>query len=234
MKKLLSVFLFTFICTVAVAQSLWIQVNPIATKGKSQKVEVYFGERGQKFPLKEWDASMKQLDLQLISPDGSIQNLKTKVAGEDGLMAHFTPRQEGVYALRVVHTLPQVEHARKTTFMATAFVELLPFASLQQLKAGVEELHFALNLYGNVLSSAYELKCKHGEENLSQMSIEVFDQENKIFKQESDEEGMFRVMPETSGTYQCTLNFLDHTPGTYRGQNYSNHQWVNTLQLVIP
>ncbi|MEM0575844.1 DUF4198 domain-containing protein [Flavobacterium polysaccharolyticum] len=105
------------------AHALWIETKATGTKGKSQTINVYFGEFADNDITKtaKWFSDIKEFSLILISPSKKEINLTAK-ALEDKYQALFTPDEEGVYTIAMHHTVKDVYGTMKLDYNSSATV----------------------------------------------------------------------------------------------------------------
>jgi uncharacterized GH25 family protein len=126
MKNLLQLTLLLIALTIgqsAFAHALWVETNPSATIDQTHQVRIFYGEYANQEiePIENWYSDVKDFTLWLTTPSQQKVKLE-KQATADFFQSSFTPTEEGIYTLTVVHAAKDLGGTTKFEFSSTAFV----------------------------------------------------------------------------------------------------------------
>lgn len=111
MRKSIILFLFLFLFSFAPlsAHNIWIETSATGEVGKTQHVQVYYGEYSYNYyeKVEENFQDVADFTIWVIAPNGEQTPLPT-TAGETRFSAEFTPNQSGVYTILLSSTQADV------------------------------------------------------------------------------------------------------------------------------
>lgn len=235
-KTILFTALFILSISGAFAHALWIETAAIGKKGQQQEVKIFFGEyEGKEIDsAKKWFSNLKDFSIVLTAPDGKTKILKAEA---DALFYKciFTPNQDGVYRLSIVHEVADIYENAKIAYYAFADVAIgnspkingnYPTNAMLAIKA--EKPVFKVNdeishqvIFNNLLFAKKE--------------ITVIDPTNKNLKLETDADGRFIFKPAQKGNYFLEAFNEEKRPGALNnGKPYEKVWHVTTNFTNIP
>lgn len=212
------------------AHALWIETNPVGKKNLSHRVSVFYGEYAEQEidPVDKWYSDVRDFELWLTGPDQHRVKLEVK-RENDRFTAYFTPEQEGVYWLTVLHGAKDLGGKTKYEFSSAASVSV--GAAVAQT---VPPLPFAVSLLSGVSKRNGEVVASvllDGKP-LADASVEVMGPEgwSKAFK--TDAEGRVRFPAIWKGNYVLEATRMSPQTGEWQGNTHTQ-VWQGTTTFLL-
>lgn len=233
-KIILLFALFTLSVSSAFAHALWIETAQTGKKGAPQTVKVFFGEyeSGKPDTAKTWFSNMTKFKLVLTAPDGKTQVLKT-TAALFFYQATFTPSQDGIYLLSVVHEVADIYDNAKIEYYAFADVAVGNASKLNGAHPTGAQLAFlpTQTLAKNGSPAGYQVVWNKTA--FAKQKIAVINPANKKEEIETDEKGKLTLKTVQKGNYFLEAFYEDKTPGTLGTKKYEKVWHVATYFTKI-
>lgn len=107
----------------ASAHALWIATPPTAHINQPHHIQVFYGEYATQEiePVGKWYSDVKDFTLWLTTPDQQKIQLE-KQENPNFFQSSFTPSQDGIYTLTIVHTTKDLGGTTRLEFSSTSFV----------------------------------------------------------------------------------------------------------------
>jgi len=218
-KISLLVLFIAFSISSAFSHALWIETSSTGQKGKAQEVKIFFGEYESKEPdtAAKWFSNLKDFKIMVTAPNGKSQFLTT---AQETLFykGTFTPDQDGVYKLSVVHEVAAVFEHAKIEYYAFADVAVgsgkkvagFPAGAALTLQPEKNTTKTAETAYIALLNKAAFAKQK----------IAIVNPDGSKQNPETDDKGKFVANTTQKGNYFIEAFTEDKTPGQLNGKDY--------------
>lgn len=121
--KFILFFMAIFAVKSVYSHALWIESAPTGKKNQPHQINVYYGEYAEQEleAVEKWYSDLREFKLFLIGPDNKrIELDKTKAT--DHYRAEFTPKEDGTYAIVVVHPAKKPYETTAFEFSSIAYV----------------------------------------------------------------------------------------------------------------
>jgi len=235
MKIKITLFIAFFVFSISntFAHALWIETTATGKKGQLQEVKIFFGEYEGNEPdsAKNWFSNLKEFTISVTAPNGTVKILKTT---PDALFykTSFTPDQDGVYILSVIHEVAAIyEHAK---------IEYYAFANVAVGKSKINTAYPA-NAIFTIQPSKPTFKT--GQEFTHQVvfnktpfakkKITVIDPSRKKHEPETDTNGNLTFKPAQKGAHFIEAFNEGQTPGILNGSAYEKVWHVVTYHTIV-
>lgn len=205
----------------AFSHALWIEANSNGKIGQTQDVKVYYGEfvNNEREPLDKWYSDVRNFELYLTSPGKEKVKLET-IAGENFYKASFTPQQDGVYYLTIVHTAKDLGGTTKYEFssLASVFVGENNAINLtaidHRLKVSTAHVkHFKVN-------EDVKISATLNGQALKNKAISVFSPTGWAKEYITDENGNISINPIWAGRYVIEVSNYEEVAGSHNGKDF--------------
>lgn len=198
----------------AFAHALWIQTSGSVKKGQTVEVKVFFGEYSDKKPdsASHWFSNLNNFKLLLTSPNGKSEILATK-ADILNHVASFTPDQDGIYTLSIVHTVGDVYNDGRIDYYA--FTDVV----VGKPKNSSNPPKNALLAFKKSKDLGYSVILKNTP--FAAQKVEVINPSNEKLELTTDAKGNLDFKPNARGGYFFEAMSEEKTTGNLNGKNYS-------------
>ncbi|WP_443944844.1 DUF4198 domain-containing protein [Pedobacter sp. AW1-32] len=226
-KISLLVLFIAFSVSTAFAHALWIETSSTGQKGQPQEVKIFFGEYESKAPdtAAKWFSNLKDFKILVTAPNGKSQFLTTteKTLFYTGT---FTPDQDGVYKLSVVHEVAAVFEHAKIEYYAFADVAVgsgkkvagFPSGATLTLQPEKNAAKASETTYIALWNKAAFAKQK----------IAIVNPDGSKQNPETDEKGKFVANTTQKGNYFIEAFTEDKKPGKLNGKDYEKVWYLAT------
>ncbi len=235
MKSKIALLLMLITCSVSgvFAHALWIETASAGKKGQPQEVRVFFGEYESREPdsAKKWFSNLKEFKLVLTAPNGSS---KVLTATPDVLFfkTSFTPDQDGVYQLSIVHEVKDIYEKAKIEYYAFADVNVGNATSNNRFPENalltIRPEKQVLNVGETAVHQVIYNKTAFAKQKISIVSPDFKNQEV-----ETDAAGKYTFNPRQKGNYFLEAFTEDKTPGTLNNKPYEKVWHLTTYFTEI-
>ncbi|MGQ7946839.1 DUF4198 domain-containing protein [Flavobacterium sp. WC2509] len=233
LQKVLFVILTLLFSASTFAHALWIETKAIGTKGKAQKIDIYFGEFSDKDITKtaKWFSDIKDFSLVLITPSKKEIKL-TSTALEDKYQASFIPDEEGVYTVTMHHTVKDVYGTMKLDYNSSATVTVGNPSKGNEATANTN----IISLFSKEITAAK----KNGKITVNALYDAKIAKSQKMkviapngWEKElwSNENGEISFTPLWSGNYMVEFAYTEKSEGEYNGKKY-NEIWKMATYFI--
>ncbi len=217
--SLLALFLAFSISNVF-AHALWIETASTGKKGQPQEVKVFFGEyeSNEADSTAKWFSNLKAFKLVLIAPNG---NTKVLTASPDVLFykASFTPEQDGIYKISIVHEVADIYEKAKIEYYAFADIAVgnskinnnFPAGAALTIRPDKQVLKVGETAVHEVI---------YNKTPFANQKLTVVGPDKKGQPTETDAQGKFTFKPTAKGNYFLEAFTEDKTPGKLNGKDY--------------
>lgn len=223
MKTKISILLLSFLFSASgvFAHALWIETTSTGKKGQSQEVKVFFGEyeAGERDSIQKWFSNLKEFSLVLTAPNGTTKKLN---ATADVLFfkAVFTPEQDGLYKLSIVHEVKDLYEKAKIEYYAFADVAVgrsakvgtpFPAEALLSIRLGKPVLKVGE-------AASHEVLYKQAP--AAKQKLTIIGADGKKQEIETDPAGKFTFTPAQKGGHFLESFTEEKTSGSLNGKDY--------------
>lgn len=227
--QLLLLFALSFWASAVSAHALWMETSPVAIKNKNHHVKIFYGEyaNNEIEPVDKWYSDVSDFKVVLTTPAQKQIEL-TSTASQDYFEASFTPQEDGIYVLSIVHPAKDLGGKTKYEFSSVALVTVgkstvqllnLPFYILIQP---------AIHTSGQTIEAFVLNNGKPvPEAELLVMSEEGW---SKTFK--ADSKGRIQFPLNWKGKYVLETSVFEKVDGLWHDKSYTDY-WQGTTTSIF-
>lgn len=227
-RIILLLALFTTGISTAFAHALWIETSSTGKKGAPQTVKVFFGEYEEKpDSTAKWFSNMSKFSLVLTAPNGETKILDSK-ADVSFYAATFTPDQDGVYRLSVVHEVAEIYDNAKIEYYAFADVAVGKATTLNSNYPKAAQLSFRPRQTWAKANGDASYDIKLNNKSFVAQKITIVNPDRKKQEQETDSNGQITIKPVQKGSYFLEAFYEDKTAGSLGDKKFEKTWHVAT------
>lgn len=228
--KICSLVISSLISFSCFAHALRIETEQFGKLNNAHSVRVLYGEYAEQLneDVQNWYSNVKNCKLILVSPSGEKSELITTV-NTKVITSNFTPSENGLYTLYIIHTCKDVDGDWLYQFNSFATVLIgTNLNSVAEVKNG-EDLQLVIKQAPNEISGIVYFRGKP----LANAHIEVVSPNFWIKKIQTDSNGVFVVSDLGSGTYYLEASSVEKVTGIQSDITYNNiWRCITTLTHV--
>lgn len=238
MKTLKPLFLllsFILGTTDLFAHALWIETHTIGKKGQKHEVKVFYGEfvNNERDATEKWYSDVREFTLWLTSPEQEKVKLNT-TAGANFFSANFTPEEDGVYFLTIVHEAKELGGTTKYEFSSAATVAVgkVTAVDLKNIPNTLKVNTSEAKVYK--INAPVQLKAILNGQPLANRQVSVFSPEGWGKEFTTDENGIITFNPIWQGRYVVEASNFVKTNGRHNGKEYKA-EWqgaTSTFEVI--
>lgn len=233
-KIILFIALFTISISSAFAHALWIETAKTGKKGVPQTVKVFFGEYESSQPdsAAAWFSNMTKFKLVLTAPNGKTQVLET-AADVHFFKATFTPTQDGVYLLSVVHEVADIYENAKIEYYAFAATAIGNATTANLTHPEGAQLAFRAEQAVAKTDGDASFRVSWNKSPFAKKKIAVIDAAKKKQEVETDANGRLVLQSARKGNYFLEAFFEEKAAGTLGSKKFEKVWHVATYFTTI-
>lgn len=234
LKSLLIVLLTAMGTNQVFAHALWIETDVNGKLNAKHEVKIFYGEyvANERDSVQKWYSDVRDFTLWLTTPKNEKIKLETK-AGANYYGANFTPTQEGVYLLTVVHEAKELGGTTKYEFSSVAPVAVGKNAIISG-SAIANPLHaIATEAKVYKVNSAVKVNAYLNGTAAQGKTVTVFSPEgwSKDFTVSAD--GTIEFLPLWPGRYVLEASNYEEKSGQHNGKAYTAAWQGATSSFVV-
>lgn len=204
------------------AHALWIETKATGKIGANQEVKIFYGEyvSNERDSVSKWYSDVKDFSLWLKAPGKEKIKLNT-TAGTNFYIANFTPENDGVYVLTVVHEAKELGGTTKYEFSSLATVSV-------GKSSVVDAKSIANPLYASVIDAKFhkvnapvKIKAILCGKALADKSVTVYSPEGWSKEYQTDKNGIIELSPLWVGRYVIEVSDFQKVTGEHHGKKYT-------------
>lgn len=227
MNNLKSILLFTFLLIASsselFAHALWIETNTKGKVGVSQEVKIFYGEyvSDERDSIAKWYSDVKDFSLWLTAPGKEKIKLSTK-PGTNFYSASFTPENDGVYILTIVHEAKELGGTTKYEFSSLATVAV---GNAEKIATATVSNPLYVSVVDAKIykaNSTVKITAMLDGKPLSEKNVSVFSPEGWSKEYKTAKDGTFEFSPIWTGLYVIEASDFEKTAGQHHGKNYTS------------
>ncbi|MBK0368888.1 hypothetical protein [Flavobacterium agrisoli] len=238
MKKLKNAALIIallFATTTSFAHALWIETNANGNKGKSQEINVYFGEFADNdiTPAAKWFSDLKDFSLIAISPSKKEIKLESKML-DNKYQAIFTPEEEGVYTIVMHHLVKDVYGTMKLDYNSSTTVAVGKAVTGNVAENNNNEISvFNSNPTSLKKDSPVTLVARYKNQIAKSQKIKVIAPNGWEKELWSNDKGEVTFTPIWSGNYMAEFAITEKEAGEHNGKKFDEVWKMATYKLIV-
>ncbi len=213
----------------ASAHALWIESEPLATKGVAHEVKIFYGEYAthEIESLEKWYSDVKAFKIILTTPSQKRIEL-SKEAHTDFFKSTFTPKEDGVYTLSIVHPAMDLGGTTKYEFSSAVLVKV------GQPKVQTQNLPFYIHTEPKVFEEGQIIDAfvlQNGKPSPN-TDLLVMSQEGWSKTLRTDDQGKVSFPAIWKGRYVLEASLNKDESGQWHNKSYSK-VWQGTTSSII-
>lgn len=211
------------------AHALWIESSPIAAKNKAHQVKIFYGEyaTNEIESIDKWYSDVKDFKIILTGPSNKQIELSKSISG-DHFESTFTPTEDGMYTLSVVHVAKDLGGTTKYEFSSTALV------SVGDTNAALLNLPFCIQVQPKVHENGQMIEAVVLQDGkpVPDADLLVMSQEgwSKTFKADANGKVSFPAIWKGIYVLEAAVNKAES--GQWHNKSYSK-VWQGTTSSII-
>ncbi len=220
MKNKSSFLVFFLLPLLGFPHGYWLEVPVSAQKGTPVTVKLFYGEYESQ--VREEGArldKMAEIRVFVTAPDGSRQQLDMKQTNTHW-EATYTPRSEGYYEVIGLNDTREVQDWTRHKYGITRPVQYLRTHFTVGEATPLISDPFFLDVYAQVNLNNVEIYALKEGRPLGKVNVKVVNPDGWIQEPVMNKTGFASVVPNSEGFYVVELEWLDKSPGEFKGKAY--------------
>lgn len=234
-KSILQVLALLLFTSSTFAHALWIETKSTGTKGKSQEINVYFGEFSDNDITKasEWFSDLKDFTLVAISPSKKEIKLTTKML-DNKYQSIFTPEEEGVYTIVMHHTVKDVYGTMLLDYNSNTTVVVGSSTNGNNAEMNTNQINlFTENATALKKDKSVTVIARYENAIAKSQKIKVIAPNGWEKELWSNDKGEITFTPIWSGNYMVEFAHTEKINGEHNGKKYDEVWKMATYLLTV-
>jgi uncharacterized GH25 family protein len=203
------------------AHGYWLEVVGVATKGKPITIKICYGEYASQIrEVGNRLDKMADIKITVIAPDGSKKDIEMTQTHThwEGI---YTPSTDGYYQVVGINDAREVQDWVKHKLGITRPIQYLR----TQFTVGstVEPNNITplfLDVRSQINPNNVELYAMKDGKPMDKIKVRIVNPEGWMQDKYTNAIGFVSVIPNKEGLYVAEIEWIDTTPGVFKGKNY--------------
>ncbi|MDZ7933551.1 MAG: DUF4198 domain-containing protein [Emticicia sp.] len=234
MKNLRIITVLIFLPFLSIAHGYWLETKGSGKVGEPVKVLLYYGEYASEIREKGNKLDkMADILVSVIDPKGEKMAIKMTQT-ETHWEGDFTPTEEGNYQIIGVNDTREVQDWHKHKLGITRPVQFVRTNYL----AGNAEFSSSkstqfLDLIANKQGEFIAFTAFKDNVPLTKTSIKIINPHSWEKTKISNERGKITFLPTVKGMYLVEVEWIDKTPGVFKGKPYETIRYKSETSVFV-
>jgi len=228
-------FLFTIMCLpfLSMAHGYWLETQGSGKIGSPVKILMFYGEYASGIREKgDRLNKMNELTVSVIDGDGN-QSAVTMTQQETHWEGIFTPKTEGTYQVLAINDTREVQDWTKHNLGVTRPVQFLrTIYQVGKTSSPKNKLQF-LDITVSKEKDKVVLTTYKDQKGLSKTKVTVINPQTWEKSLFTNEKGESSFSPTGKGMYLVELEWIDNTPGTFKGKDYQTIRYKSETTFML-
>jgi hypothetical protein len=233
MKKLSFLAAFILLPILSIAHGYWLEVQGSGKVNEPAKIQIFYGEfENQRRETGKLLDKMAEIKIFVLDEKG----VKTEIVmnqTDTHWEGVFTPQSEGLVQIIGINDTREVQDFTKHNLGIVRPVQYLR-TSYQVGKVETEQIAASL-MDALVKQSGDNIMVATWKENQSyaKSKVKIINPEGWVKDKITNDNGKTQLKPNTKGLYLVELEYIDKTPGTFKGKDYQTVRYRCETTLIV-
>ena len=241
MKKSINALFTVFIVglvlslpTLTWAHGYWLEVKGSGKVGESAQIQLFYGEYSEH--VREKGArldKMSEIKISVIDAQGTKTEVEMQQT-DTYWQGSFVPKIEGIYQVLGINETREVQDWTKHNLGITRPVQYLRTTYVVGNAAKTPLLpQNYLDVTAQKLGNQILLEVYKDKQAFSKMQLKVINPDGWEKNRTTNDKGKVAFIPAGKGLYLVELEWMDKTPGTFKGKEYESVRHRCDMTLVV-